>query len=226
MNTSKPRTPKPPLLRWAVLFLSLVSLIILPFVLFETPVDRFIDWAIDALPGAPYLAALMTAALALDVILPVPSSLVNAAAGAALGFALGTLVCWFGMTLGCLFGYWIGATGGTGLILRVLGEKELVRAESLATRIGKPALIAMRAVPVLAEASTIAAGATRYPFWRFVAVTGLANLGVAAAYAGVGAFAWSLNSLLLAFLGAVGIPVLAYAALRATARWTGGKPKW
>ena len=221
MNCSNLTTSKPPILRWAFLLFALMTLIILPFVLFEEQIKRFIDWAIEAVPGAPHLAALIGGALTLDVILPVPSSLVNAVAGATLGFALGTLVCWAGMTLGSLFGYWIGATGGTRLIRHMLGEKELVRAESLAARMGGPALIAMRAAPVLAEASTIAAGAARYPLWRFVAVTCLANLGVAVAYAGIGAFAWSINSFLLAFAGAVGIPVFAYAGLHATARWTG-----
>lgn len=98
----------------------------------------------------------------------------------------------------------------------MLGERELLRAEGLVARIGGPALIAMRAVPVLAEASTIAAGAARYPFHRFVAFTCLANFGVAAACAGIGAFAWSTNSLILAIAGAASIPVLAYAGLFAT----------
>ncbi|MGB7317130.1 MAG: hypothetical protein WBC85_04110, partial [Planktotalea sp.] len=91
-------------------------LIILPFILFEEQIEKTVDWAIETAPGAPHLAALIGGALTLDVILPVPSSLINAVAGATLGFSLGTLVCWIGMTLGCLFGYWIGATGGTGLI--------------------------------------------------------------------------------------------------------------
>lgn len=220
MNYSGPTSPKSSLLKWALLFVLLMTVIILPFVLLEEQIEVLVNSAIEAIPGGPILAALIGGALTLDVILPVPSSLVNAVAGATLGFVVGTLVCWVGMTLGCLFGYWIGATGGTALIRRLMGEAELARAENLAVRMGGPVLVVMRAAPVLAEASTIAAGAARYPISRFIAVTGLANLGVAAAYAGIGAFAWSMNSLLLAFAGAVGIPVLAYAGLRATARWT------
>lgn len=221
LNHSGLASPKSSLLRWTFLIVVLVTVIVLPFVLLADQIEILVNSAIVGLPGRAMLGALVGSALALDVILPVPSSLVSAAAGASLGFVVGALVCWIGMTLGCLFGYWIGATGGTALIRRLMGEAELARAENLAVRIGGAALVVMRAAPVLAEASTVAAGAARYPFGQFVLLTSLANLGIVAAYAGIGAYAWSTNSFLLAFAGAVGIPLLAYTGLRATARWTG-----
>lgn len=199
----------------------LMSCIVLPFVLFEKKIESLVNFAIGAHPSEPVLAALIGGALILDVFLPVPSSLVNTLAGVSLGFVVGTLVCWAGMTLGCLFGYWIGATGGTALIRRLMGEAELAHAERLAVRRGGLALVVMRAAPVLAEASVIAAGAVRYPLGPFIALTSMANLGIAAAYAGVGTYAWSNNSFLAAFAGAVGIPILAYAGMRAISRLTG-----
>lgn len=208
-------------MRWGLILLALLLLICIPFVLFEAQIESLMRRAIDAAPGSGHLAVLIGGALALDVILPVPSSVLNAVAGAALGFLLASLVCWAGLTLGCLFGYWIGATGGTALIRRVLGDGELDRATALAARIGGPGLVVMRAVPVLAEASTIAAGAARYPLARFVAVTGVANIGLAVVYAGIGAYSWSANSFLLAVAGAIFIPVLAYGVLAATTHWTG-----
>jgi len=209
------------LFKRALLFVLLITVILLPFVLLEEQIKVLVNSAIEAIPNGPVLAALIGGALTLDVILPVPSSLVNAMAGATVGFVVGTLVCWIGMTFSCLFGYWIGATGGTALIRRLMGEAELVRVENLAVRMGGSALVLMRAAPVLAEASTLAAGAARYPLGGFILLTSLANLGIAAAYAGIGAYAWSTNSFLLAFAGAVGIPALAYAGMRATSRWTG-----
>jgi len=214
-------SPKYPLFKWAFLFILLMTAIVLPFVLLQEQIEALIYSAIESIPGGAVLAALIGGALTLDVILPVPSSFVNAMAGATLGFVVGTLVCWVGMTLGCLFGYWIGATGGTALIRRLMGAAELERAEKLAVRMGGPALVVMRAAPVLAEASTLAAGAARYPLRQFFLLTSLANLGIAAAYSGIGAYAWSTNSFLLAFVGAVGIPVLAFAGMRATSPWTG-----
>ncbi len=208
-------------LRWLVIFGLLVTALIVPFLLFEMQIEAFAIRTLNTSPSTGQLIALIGGALAFDVILPVPSSIVNAAAGAALGFVVGTLVCWFGMTLGCLFGYWIGATGGTSLVRRLLGADELDRAKDIAHSMGIPALIAMRAVPVLAEASTIAAGAARLPLAKFLPTVAIANLGIAAVYAGIGAFAWSANSFLLALAGAIGVPVVAYALLRVSARWTG-----
>ncbi|WP_162901568.1 3-dehydroquinate synthase [Breoghania sp. L-A4] len=198
-----------------------MAVIVLPFVFFEEQIEALVNSAIGAHPSESILAALIGGALTLDVVLPVPSSLVNTLAGVSLGFVVGTLVCWAGMTLGCLFGYWIGATGGTALIRRLMGEAELARAESLAVCRGGSALVVMRAAPVLAEASVIAAGAARYPLRPFILLTSLANLGIGAAYAGIGAYAWSTNSFLVAFAGAVGIPILAYAGMRAISRLNG-----
>ncbi|MCF3973982.1 3-dehydroquinate synthase [Paracoccus sp. EGI L200073] len=221
MRTPAASGPAGPALRWALILVALLIALIIPFLVFEEPIERLALRLLAEPPGPAAMTAVIGGALAFDVILPVPSSLVNAAGGAVLGFALGTLVCWLGMTLGCLFGYWIGATGGTALIRRLMGEAELARAENLALRVGGSALVVMRAAPVLAEASTLAAGAARYPLGRFILLTSLANLGIAAAYAGVGAYALSANSFLLAFAGAVGIPALAYAGMRATFPWTG-----
>ncbi|MGC1497448.1 MAG: 3-dehydroquinate synthase [Sulfitobacter sp.] len=207
--------------RWLLIFVLLITALVVPFLLFETQIEKLANQVLSASPSAAQLIALIGGALAFDVILPVPSSIVNAAAGAALGFVVGTLVCWFGMTLGCLFGYWIGSTGGTSLVRRLLGPDELDRAKGIARSMGIPALITMRAVPVLAEASTIAAGAARLPIAKFLPTVAIANLGIAAVYAGIGAFAWSANSFLLALAGAIGVPVVAYALLRVTARWTG-----
>lgn len=221
MNRSVIISPKPSLSKWTMLFLSLIAVLVLPFIFFEKQIEALVNSAIAAVPGGPILAVLVGGALALDVILPVPSSLVNAVAGATFGFLFGTLVCWVGMTLGCIFGYWIGATGGTALIRKLMGQVELKRAEILAVRLGGAAVVLLRAVPVLAEASTLAAGAARYPLGPFLLLTSSANLGIAAAYSGIGAYAWSTNSFLLAFAGAISIPVVAYAVMLASSRWTG-----
>lgn len=55
--------------------------------------------------AASYLSAL----LALDVILPVPSSMNSTMLGALLGVSLGTLVSAVSMTISCAIGYVIGA---------------------------------------------------------------------------------------------------------------------
>jgi membrane protein DedA with SNARE-associated domain len=96
----------------------------------------------------------------------------------------------------------------------LVGQAELVRAESITQRYGEWTLILTRAVPVLAEASVIFAGIARMPFPRFIAITALSNLGIAVAYAAVGAFSMRMESFLVAFAGAIALPGIAAIALR------------
>ena len=61
---------------------------------------------------------------------------------------------------------------------------------------------------MLAEASVIFAGLVGTPFRHFVALTALSNLGIAVGYAAFGAFSMSVDSFLVAFLGALIIPAV------------------
>jgi 3-dehydroquinate synthase len=87
-----------------------------------------------------------------------------------------------------------------------VGENQLLRLESGFERWGDWVLVTTRAVPVLAEASTLAAGVARMPFGRFVGVTTLANAGISAVYSAVGAYAATTSSFLLALSAAVVVP--------------------
>jgi 3-dehydroquinate synthase len=60
---------------------------------------------------------------------------------------------------------------------------------------------------VLAEAATAFAGMARMPIGRFIAMAGLASVGVSAVYAFVGAYAAEAESFVLAFAGAVLVPL-------------------
>lgn len=216
-------------LRWLVLTVAVLGAIIIPFVLFETEIQTWTSAALSAVRGQPWLGgALIVGLLTGDVVLPVPSSVVSTFAGVAFGWKLGALVIWTGMTAGCAVGYVLGRSAGRVLAMRVVGEYELSRAQRLFDEVGPLALIVTRAVPVLAEAGALASGAARMPFLSFMAATSLANLGVAIAYAGVGAIAASTGSFLFVFLGLASIPALAWAAWRisrARAAHRAGQPK-
>ena len=202
-------------LRWLMLAAVVLSAILIPFLLFETSILNWTQAALAAARVRPWLGAgLVIGLLAGDVVLPVPSSLVSVFAGAAFGWVYGAVAIWIGMSLGCVAGYALGVSAGRLLALRVVGGAELSRAQRLFRSLGPAALIITRAVPVLAEAGTLAAGAARMPLAGFLISTGLANAAVAAAYAGVGAAAASSQSFLILFLGLALIPALAWLAWR------------
>jgi membrane protein DedA with SNARE-associated domain len=195
-------------LRWTALWTIILVLVLLPFLLFEEPFTAFGARLAKGEMHGWMLAAAIGALLALDVFLPVPSSLVSTAAGAVLGFWPGVAVIWVGMMIGAGVGYGVGSVAGpAGRWL--IGQDGLDRARRTFDRHGAWALALCRAVPVLAEASVVFSGIVRTPLLRFIAVMLLANFGIAVAYAAVGAYAMRIESFLLAFFGAIALPGLA-----------------
>ncbi|MEA3011076.1 MAG: hypothetical protein QOJ91_2768 [Sphingomonadales bacterium] len=196
--------------------LALLAILSLPFILFEGQVLELGSELFGPNGRAgPLLALAILALFAGDVLLPVPSSLVSVAAVALFGWAGGGLLIWVGTSAGCALGYWLGRRAAHPLALRYLGSSELEKAHRLAAGIGPVTLVLTRAVPVLAEASTVAAGLGAMPFRRFALVTSLGNAGIALVYAaGAAAGSGSAGSVLLPFGAAVALPVLGWLALR------------
>ena len=188
-----------------------LALILAPFFLFEDATNRWVArWSRPDL-GAGTIAAAVIWFLGLDVLLPIPSSIVSTAAGAALGFLPGVAASTAGMTLGSLLGYVLGRQFGVRLMRRMVRERDLDQVSDRFRRGAPWALAAMRPVPVLAEASALFAGVSAVPAPLYFAVTTLANAGISAVYCAAGANASGAGSFLLAFAASVGLPAAAMA---------------
>lgn len=200
---------------WHFSVLTLVFILV-PFLLWE---DAILGWTRGLLESGgarPALAAALAGVLAMDVVLPVPSSLVSTAAGALFGFVPGALVSALGMTAGCLLGYALGSRAPAD---RWIAASELARLRAAQSRYGDWLLILFRAVPVLAEASVFFAGLSRTPFARFLMLTSLSNVGISAVYSAAGAFSARRETFLFAFLAAMALPAV---AILLTRRRSGG----
>ena len=207
-------------MRWAVLWVLLIGIVLVPFFLFE---DHFNALAARVTGGGvsrTLAASAIFTLLALDVFLPIPSSLVATAAGVLLGFAVGATVVWSGMMAGCLLGYLLGqrASAAAGWIV---GPEGLAQADDLVRRYGDMTLVICRPVPVLAEASVVFAGMVRAPMPRVLGLTALSNLGIALGYAAFGAFSMRIESYVVAFIGALALPGLALGLSRLAFRRSG-----
>jgi uncharacterized membrane protein YdjX (TVP38/TMEM64 family) len=200
-------------MRWLWLSVAVVALILIPFFLFESYFTALAERAASG--GVSPAAAIATIGglLAFDVVLPVPSSIVSAAAGVLLGFWRGAAVVWGGMMVSCAIAYAIGARSSA-LARRLVGDEGIARAAATAARYGTFAIVLCRPVPVLAEASVIFAGVIHVPPGRFLAVCALANLGIAVGYAAIGAFSMRVDSFLAAFVGALAVPALGWLIAR------------
>lgn len=191
---------------WVVLTVLLLVLILGPFFLFEQRMTSVVDRLVVPHASKPAVAAAIVSLLALDVFLPVPSSILSTAAGALLGFAAGLLASTVGMSLGCTLAYGLSRRFGPSLVQRFVTAGELQEVAARFRGSADWAVAMMRPIPVLAEASALFAPVAGMPFPRYLLVTTLANLGISAVYAAAGAHALRIGSFLLAFAAAIALP--------------------
>ncbi len=155
--------------RAALIIAAALCVPLLPFLIIgELPGERWLSANDDhsirfALAGAGLLAV--------DVLLPIPSSIVGAMLGARLGFGAGFAAAFVGMMVGQSAAYFVSRC----LLHKRSGE--LPAAPTLA------ALFLSRPVPVLAEAVAFAAGAARMSWPQFLLACGSGNLIYAGALA-------------------------------------------
>ena len=200
-------------LRWALFALLLLGFILLPFALLEDTMNAWVQQhLVQGAGGWWAVMGLVVLLLLADIALPVPSSLVLAAAGHLLGAASGSVVAFVGLSLASLAGYALGRWGAEPLAQRLVGEASLAQFGERMRRYGGWLLVAVHAVPVLAEASSILAGMAGMPLRRYLLFSSLGNAVVALLFAGIGAWATQPSSFLLLSLAAMALP-LALAAL-------------
>jgi len=185
------------------LSLAVAAAILIPFAIFGERVDAaFSRWVSQAAAHPLRSAFVLVGLLVVDIVAPVPSSLVSTACGAILGFWGGLLASFAGMTISSVAGYGLGRWA-SGWTLRWVGKREAEALRQFESRYGIGFLVALRPVPVLAEASTVFAGLSRLPFPRALVALSLGNLGVSAVYAAVGAWGGDRDAFLAAFGAAI-----------------------
>lgn len=199
----------------AALGVLMVAFVVVPFVLFGEPLDRLTNDVMTDPSSRSTAAMAGFLLLAADVVLPIPSTIVISVLGALLGTVGATFVAAAGLTLGCLCGYWLGRWLGHDVAERTMGREDFVDLSDRLDRYGVLVLALCRPVPVLAEASVIAAGVAGLAAAKVMAVTTLANIGFAAVYAAFGAAADTGTGLVAALVASIGLPLAAMLAAKA-----------
>lgn len=156
--------------------------------------------------GREVAAVLVVLLLTGDLFLPVPSSILMTAAGAALGFWLGFTVNAVG-SMGCGWvGWGLARTLGRGYFRRRLGE-EARWAEAHFERWGPWALVWSRPVPMLSEVIAILSGLYGMSWLRFSVFYAMGAVPLSALYAWAGAAGREASMAML--LGAFAVPGIA-----------------
>jgi uncharacterized membrane protein YdjX (TVP38/TMEM64 family) len=133
-------------------------------------------------------AVIGIALLIADVVLPVPSSVIMFAFGAAFGLWTGAMLSMIGAVGASLTGFALGR-GGRDAVRRFVHDDEFNRASLLLDRWGTLAVIATRPVPILAETTAILAGASRIGWFRMTLLSTIGSLAPAILYAWAGSSA-------------------------------------
>jgi uncharacterized membrane protein YdjX (TVP38/TMEM64 family) len=160
--------------------------------------------------GSWPVAALGVSLLVADVLLPIPSSGIMIAQGAAFGLALGSVLSLVGGTGATVAAYLVGRRS-QGLVDRLATAEQQRRAAELLRRHGVWAIIATRPVPMFAETVAILAGTTdALPWWKVTLAGAIGNVVPAVAYAAVGAYATTFVNSAMVFAAVVLIAATAW----------------
>ena len=191
--------------RTILLLVAVLLVIILPFLVYGEAVNGWTDRLIAQAEANRFMTGLLlTALLAADILVPVPSSLVSTACGMTLGFVGGTGASFAGMSITAVVGYLIGRYASAPAE-RLIGKNEIALLQTFHRRHGVWLLLALRPVPVLAEASVVFSGLSRHSFPQMLAVVSLGNLAVSAVYAAVGVWGKLSDSFVPAFAGSMAL---------------------
>jgi uncharacterized membrane protein YdjX (TVP38/TMEM64 family) len=150
--------------------------------------------------------------LVVDVVLPVPSSLVMVAHGALFGVAGGTALSMLG-SLGAFGVAFALGRRGAPVVARVVSEEGRMRADQLLVRWGVVAILLTRPLPILAETVAFAAGASPVRWRGAITAATFGYLPPAVAYAMAGTAAGPLSdgALIVLAVGALGLAAVAAA---------------
>lgn len=219
--SEKPVKRRVPMGRTLALLVGVCVAVIVPFVLFEEPIERFFAGFQSMGGQAQWVtASILFGALALDIFLPIPSSLVSTLCGMLLGTWGGWALSFMAMNVSAAIGYWLGACCA-GRARRLIGAEEGQALEGFFARYGAVVLVGLRAVPVLAEASAVFAGLGRLGVGRSALWLGLGNALVSLVYAIVGAWGGSMDAMLPAFA----LSMIVSGALMGAGAWAAKRTK-
>jgi len=146
-------------------------------------------------------AAVVVGLLAVDIFIPVPSSIIMILSGAAFGVAWGSLLAFAGSIGGEWLGFELARKYGTALSTRFIGdERERQRLNDALMTHGAAAIAVTRALPVVMETMSIVAGLSPMRRSTFLIASAIGTAPIVVVYAYAGAKSRETGSLIPAIV--------------------------
>lgn len=142
--------------------------------------------ALESSHGRVVAALVVFVLLVVDLVLPLPSSVLMTLSGALLGATAGTAVNAAGSLACSALGFGLCRAWGMPAFERLIGTHELPRVVAFVERYGPLGIVFSRSVPMLTEIVSCCAGLGRMRAGPFFAWSALGTVPVAALYAWAG----------------------------------------
>jgi uncharacterized membrane protein YdjX (TVP38/TMEM64 family) len=203
---------------WSLIVLAIALLVIVIAQLVDRTMGESLVSGIERVLSRPSPGAALAVfgLLAVDVLLPVPSSLVMILSGAVFGVVAGAILAFCGSLAGNFLGFEISRRYGSVVAARLFGatDLELSKMRGTVARYGTLAILLSRPLPVVMETLSIAAGLADMKRSAFLSASILGTLPICFVYAYAGAFSLRGGSIVPALVAAVTIPALAWVLWR------------
>lgn len=161
--------------------------------------------------GRFMIAGLIVLLLVVDIVLPIPSSVVMVFSGVAFGFFWGGIISFAGSFLAALLGFGLCRRCGQRAFDRLAGGAEQESVARWFEEWGLPAIVLSRSLPMLTEILSCLAGLSHLSWRLFCAACALGTLPICFVYSYAGSRD-NQQASLYAVLAAMGIPALAWLA--------------
>jgi uncharacterized membrane protein YdjX (TVP38/TMEM64 family) len=162
-------------------------------------------------------AAVVIGLLAVDIFIPVPSSIIMVLSGAAFGVAWGSLLAFVGSIGGEWLGFELARRYGTSLSARFIGdEAERRRMNDLLATHGAAAIAVTRALPVVMETMSIVAGLSPMRRRTFLIASAIGTAPIVVVYAYAGAMSRETGSLVPAIVILIAVAAAGWVWYRAS----------
>ncbi|MGV3589123.1 MAG: TVP38/TMEM64 family protein [Adhaeribacter sp.] len=194
--------------RLLIIFLICCVLVIITFLLFED-LEHWITANINSGQSKATYTLLSFSFMALDTLLPIPSSLLMILNGKILGPFFGTLLSLVSSLLASMFGFYLGRSANP-YFDKFFAAQDKAYSNNLFQKFGNLAITISKALPVLSEAISFVAGTTAMPFKIFLLYSAIGHFVVSVGYAYLGSFSNAINSGLVTIIVIVVAVLLSY----------------
>jgi 3-dehydroquinate synthase len=200
-------------LSWKHIPVTLASIFLFLFIIFETSgliTLEKINFLV--MESGPFAAAIIIFFLVIDLILPMPSTVLMTFSGAFYGVFIGTLINVTGSLLASLAGFAITRKLGKARLFLDKAEKQSM--DEWFVKWGEGILILSKMIPIVSETMACFAGLTGISWRKFISLSLLGIIPVSVYYAYVGSTFENFSEWVLPLFYGIAIPIVIWSILK------------